>query len=144
MQPEFLFYNHPSVPPKPYAIFPPESTIIGFTFNQDNNFSNIGDIFITEFGAVQLMNIGGFATQYPATGYKISKINQYGSVSTFAMNKSGFPSYFTNEGGLGRPADITFGPDGALYILDIGTSTREEPSNILPYTGVIWRVTRTS
>lgn len=142
-QPEFLLYSHPSVPPRPFAVFPPESTIIGFAFNPTQAFSNIGDIFIAEFGAIQLKNIvGGLATQFPSTGYRVSKINTYGSVTTFAMNKSGFPSYITKEGGLGRPADIAFGPDGAMYILDTGTSTLEDPSNILPNTGVIWRVTR--
>lgn len=141
-QPEFLLYSHPSIPPKPYAIFPPDSTIIGFDFNENAAFSNIGDIFIAEFGSVQLGNIGGLALQYPSTGYRISKINSNGTASTFALNKSGFPSYITNEGGFGRPSDISFGPDGALYILDTGTSTRQDPSNILPYTGVIWKVTR--
>lgn len=141
-QPEFLLYNHPSVPPKPYAVFPPDSTIIGFDINEDNTFSNIGDIFIAEFGSVMIRTIGGLSLQYPSTGYRVSKINSFGIASTFALNKSGFPSYITNEGGFGRPSDIAFGPDGAMYILDTGTSTRENPSNILPYTGVIWKVTR--
>ncbi len=141
-QPEFLLYNHPIAPPKPYALFPPDSTIIGFDFNNNVNFSNIGDIYIAEFGSVQLRNIGGLALQYPSTGYRVSKIDSYGVASTFALNKSGFPSYITNEGGFGRPSDIAFGPDGAMYILDTGTSTREDPNNILPNTGVIWKVTR--
>ena len=142
IQPELLLYNHPSTPPRPYALFPPDSTIIGFDLSQNPEFSNVGDIFIAEFGSVQLRNIGGLALQYPSAGYRVSKISSLGVISTFAMNKSGFPSYMTGEGGFGRPADIAFGPDGALYILDVGTSSREDPSSILPNTGVIWRVTR--
>ncbi len=142
LQPEFLFNSHPMIPQRPFAIFPPESTIIGFDINQNEAFSNVGDIFIAEFGSVQLRFIGSFSFQYPSAGYRVSKINNFGAVSTFAINKSGFPSYITGEGGLGRPADIAFGPDGALYILDTGTSLREDPSSILPNTGVIWRVTR--
>lgn len=141
-QPEFLLYSHPSIPPKPYAIFPPDSTIIGFDINQNRSFSTIGDIFIAEFGSVQLKNIGGFERQYPSAGYRVSKVNNNGTISTFAINKSGFPAYITNEGGFGRPSDIYFGPDDAMYILDAGTSTREDPCCILPNTGVIWRVTR--
>lgn len=141
-QPQFLLYNHPNVPPRPYALFPPESNILGFDINQKTDFSDFGDIYIAEFGSVQLRNIGGLAFQYPTTGYRVSKISNLGTVSTFAINKSGFPSYVTDEGGFGRPADIAFGPDGALYILDSGTSTREDPSSIIPYTGVIWRVTK--
>ncbi len=141
-QPEFLLYSHPAIPPKPFTVFPPDSTIIGFDFNQNQSFGNIGDIFIAEFGSIHLSNIGGLALQYPSAGYRVSRINSYGIASTFALNKSGFPSYITNEGGFGRPSDISFGPDGALYILDTGTSSRQDPSNILPNTGVIWKVTR--
>ena len=79
----------------------------------------------------------------PSSGHRVSKINPFnGSISTFAMSRSGFPTYLTGEGGFGRPVDVTFGPDGALYIVDMGISSRENPSIILPYTGVIWRVTK--
>ena len=65
-----------------------------------------------------------------------------GDVSTFAMNKSGFPSSITKEGGLSRPADIAFGPDGAMYIVDMGINPIENPDDFIPNTGVIWKVTR--
>lgn len=140
-QPEFLFSCHPKLPPKPFAIFPPDSFIVGFVFNEDKSFGTPGEIYIAEFGSIQLNTIGGLRQLFPMSGYKISKINPYtGSISTFAMNKSGFPSYITREGGLGRPVDMAFGPDGALYVADMGTSTRENPNLIIPNTGVIWRI----
>lgn len=142
-QPELLLTCHPGIPPRPYAIFPPDSFVTGFDFNKNRDFGNVGVIYIAEFGSIQLSTIGGTVQIFPTSGYKISKINPFnGNVTTFAMNKSGFPSYLTREGGFGRPVDIAFGPDGAMYIVDMGISSRDNPNEILPNTGVIWRVTR--
>jgi glucose/arabinose dehydrogenase len=66
-----------------------------------------------------------------------------GLVTTFAINKTGFPGFFTGGGGLGRPADIAFGPDGAMYIVDMGMNLKDDPNTFIPNTGVIWKVTRT-
>ena len=60
----------------------------------------------------------------------------------FETNKSGFSASITREGGFGRPSDIAFGPDGAMYIVDMGTNTIEEPNVFIPNTGVIWKITR--
>lgn len=144
-QPEFLLSCHPGIPPRPFASFPPDSFLAGFEINTKSEFCNIGDIFITEFGSIQLSTIGGKKSMFPLNGYKISKIDAFtGGITTFAMNRSGFPSYVTYEGGLGRPVDITIGPDGAMYVVDMGTSPRDNPDIIIPNTGVIWRITKDS
>lgn len=143
VQPELLLSCHPAHPPRPLALFPPDSFIVGFDFNNDRNFATVGTIYIAEFGSIQFSSIGSAIQLFPTSGYRISKINPYtGSVTTFAINRSGFPSYITGEGGLGRPVDIVFGPDGAMYIVDMGISSRENPNIIIPNTGVIWRVTK--
>lgn len=143
VQPEFLLACHPSIPAKPFSLFPPDSFLSGFDFNKDKSFGNIGDIYIAEFGSIQLSTISGLQQMFPTSGYKVSKINHStGTISTFAMNKSGFPSYITREGGFGRPVDIAFGQDGAMYIVDMGINNRDNPNMILPNTGVIWRVTK--
>ena len=143
IQPEFLLASHPGIPPRPFALFPPDSFISGFGINRNEEFSNVGDIYVTEFGSIQLSTIGGINQRFPLSGYKVSKVDPFtGAVSTFAINKSGFPSYVTFEGGLGRPTDVAFGPDGAMYVIDMGTSLRENPNMIVPNTGVIWRITR--
>jgi glucose/arabinose dehydrogenase len=142
-QPEFLLTNHPNIPPRPYVAFPPESTIIGFDFNNNSSFGRIGDIYIAEFGSILPRTYGGLVPQYTGVGHRISKIDiNTGGVSTFAINKSGFSASITREGGFGRPADIAFGPDGAMYVVDMGINTREDPNVFLPESGVIWRITR--
>lgn len=141
-QPEFLLTSHPGVPPKPYALFPSNSYIVGFDFNYNRNFGVYGDAYITEYGmGGQKMNDG--ASPYTGTGHRVSRIDMSaGTVSTFAINKSGFPSFVTGGGGLSRPVDLTFGPDGAMYVLDAGINSPLNLSYYYPNTGVIWRISR--
>lgn len=143
LQPEFLLSCHPGRPGKPFAMFPPDSSPVGFDFNTNPSFGALGSIYIAEFGSIQLSTIGGEQVLFPFSGYKISQINPFtGTISTFAINRSGFPSFVTREGGLCRPIDVAFGPDGAMYVVDMGSSLPENPSIIIPHTGVIWRITR--
>lgn len=142
-QPEFLLSCHPNVPPKPYAVFPPEATILGFDFNKYKKFGNIGDVYIAEFGSIRPGSSDVLAPQYPSVGHKVSKIDILtGSVNTFAMNKSGFSSSLTQEGGFARPSDVAFCPEGNLYIIDTGINAIENSNIFIPHTGVIWKVTR--
>lgn len=140
---EFLFMNHPNIPPRPFAIFPPESTIIGFDFNYNTDFGPRGDVYIAEFGNVLPRTYGNSTSLFAGTGHRISRIDMFtGGVTTFAINRSGFSATITREGGFGRPSDITFGPDGAMYVTDMGLNTLEDPNIFIPDTGVIWRITR--
>ncbi len=141
---EFLLTNHPGTPPRPYAIFPPGSTIIGFEFNYNSSFGPRGDIYVAEFGSARPGIYSEALLQYLGSGHRISRINNFtGSISTFAINKSGFSSTITREGGFGRPVDIAFGPDGAMYVVDMGINMIENKNILIPNTGVIWRITRT-
>ncbi|MDF2543185.1 MAG: repeat containing protein [Herbinix sp.] len=140
-QPEFLITNHPSEPPEPFATFPPYSSVSGFAFNLNPNFGPFGDAYVAEFGSLGFKFTGG--RPFLGIGHRVSKVNMVdGEVSTFAINKSSLPVYATNEGGFGRPIDIKFGPDEAMYILDFGVSKLEDPSFFFPYTGAIWKVTK--
>lgn len=140
---DFLLTHHPNIPPRPYASFPPESTIIGFDFNHNPDFGPRGDIYIAEFGNVVPRTYGGGSPQYLGSGHRVSKIDIFtGNVSTFAINKSGFSTNITREGGFGRPADVAFGPDGAMYVVDMGINILDDPNIFIPNTGVIWKISR--
>ena len=141
-QPEILFTNHPSVPPKSFAFFPPYSNIMGLDYNQNPDFGVVNDMYIAEFGDK------GRNTDTPGqdkleVGNRIAKVDMNtGEVTTFAINKSGFPAYIGQGGGLSRPTDVEFGPDGAMYISDYSITTKENPNIYFPNTGVIWKITR--
>jgi glucose/arabinose dehydrogenase len=138
---EFLLTNHPNLPPRPYAAFPTDSNVMGFDFNY-SSFGSYGHAYIAEFGRASFMT-DGEATPYSGFGYRISEIDMSnGGVSTFAINKSGFSASLTNEGGFGRPIDVRFGPDNAMYLVDLGINAVDNPNLYYPKTGVIWRVTR--
>jgi glucose/arabinose dehydrogenase len=141
---EFLLVNHPNIPPVPFARFPPNSTIMGFDINKDRDFGNRGELYVAEFGSVW-PTLSNFVVPNPTIGHKISRVDIYtGGVTTFAINRSGFPASFTLEGGFGWPTDVTFGPDGAMYVLDFGTNPRGSLTEFIPNTGVIWRISKTS
>lgn len=143
-QPEFLIKNHPNIPPFSYAIFPTNSNIKGFDYNYNSNFGPYGDVYIAEFGSIE-PSIESYTLPFAGTGHRVSKIDmRTRTVSTFAINKSGFPSSISREGGFERPATVSFGPDGAMYILDLGLNLRNDPNTFIPNTGVIWRIIRTS
>ena len=140
-QPQFLIRNHPQTPPRPYALFPTGSNVAGFDINYNINFGNIGDIYVAEFGSLGREALGG--RPYAGIGHRISKLDPNTRiVSTFAINKSGFAASLTREGGFGNPVDVVFGPDQAMYILDFGISVLGQPSNFIPNTGAIWKVTK--
>lgn len=139
---EFLLTNHPDIPPRPFALFPSYSNTLGFDFNY-GDFGPYGDAYVAEFGGASVL-LEGSVTPYAGFGHRVSKIDmKTGGVTTFAINKSGFSTSITKEGGLGRPVDVTFGPDNSMYILDYGINAIDNPNIIYPDTGVIWRVTKT-
>lgn len=139
-QPDFLLANHPNTPPRPFVVFPTNSYIVGFAFNDNPNFGTVGDAYITEFGTGGRIEDGA-GTPYGGKGHRISKIDMnLGEVTTFAINKSGFSASLTGEGGLSRPVDIAFGEDGAMYVVDFGLNAVNDFSYYYPNTGVIWRI----
>ena len=142
--PELLLNSYPNQPPRPYAIFPHYSTIMGFDFNISSEFGNIGDIYIAEFGRAGLPNQED-PYYYVGVGHRISRIDVVTrGITTFAINHSGFPSLISGEGGFGSPIDVKFGPDGAMYIVDMGIQLTSSSNLFRPNTGVIWRIRRSS
>lgn len=142
-QPSLIFKNQPNIPPRPYVTFPPNSSIRGFEFNYNHEFGPYGDVYIAEYGSTVHTQVGD-TISYANAGHRISKIDMRSrTISTFAINKTGFPASLSNGGGLERPSHLIFGPDGAMYIVDTGLNELGNPDTFMPNTGVIWRVSRT-
>jgi glucose/arabinose dehydrogenase len=61
----------------------------------------------------------------------------------FVSNATFKPASRSNrEGGLERPIDVKFGPDGAMYIVDFGVlQITEQGINPIPQTGAVWKIT---
>ncbi len=138
-RPELLIKTLPNVPQVPFVTFPTNSNIMGFDFDY-NNFGTYGDVYIAEYGSIDFEQSHD-SISYAGVGHRISRVDmKLRTISTFAINKSGFPSYISKEGGFGRPTDIVFGPDGALYVLDMGVEDSKNPNILMPNTGVIWRI----
>lgn len=142
IQPTLLLKNQPNIPPKPFVTYPPHSTIRGFDFNYNKEFGPYGDVYVTEFGSTIHSKFGDVIS-YANAGHRISKIDMRSrTISTFAINKSGFPSSLSKDGGFERPSHLIFGPDKAMYIVDTGFNNLGDPDAFIPNTGVIWRVHR--
>lgn len=142
IQPELLLKNQPNVPPRPYVSFPSHANIRGFDFNYNRDFSTYGDVFIAEYGSTVHARVGE-PMSYASAGHRVSRIDMRSrTISTFAINRSGFPSSISREGGFERPNHLIFGPDGAMYIVDVGLNISNNPNAFIPNTGVIWRVTK--
>jgi glucose/arabinose dehydrogenase len=140
-QPEFLMASHPMIPPKPHAVIEPHSGVRGFEFNYDSNFGPYGDAYVAESGSIFPRTTGGYPL--PGVGRRIVRINMdNGKVSTFAINRSGLAASRTDEGGFERPFDVEFGPEGSMYIVDLGVASAINPNLFQANTGVIWEITR--
>ena len=140
-QPQFLLSEHPMLPPKPLAELAPHSGVRGFDFNYNEDFGPYGDAYLAESGSIFPITTAGYPL--PGVGRRVARINiNDGRVITFAINKSGVGASVTGGGGFERPFDVVFGPDGAMYVLDIGASSPTNPNLLIPNTGVIWKISR--
>jgi glucose/arabinose dehydrogenase len=141
LEPNLLLANIPSIPPIPFAIFPSDTNIMGFDFNYNPQFGIVGDAYIAGFGVVEYDVLGEGIRS--GVGHSIIKVDMNtGQTSTFAINKSGFSAFASAVGGFGRPTDVVFGPDGAMYITDFTSTVLEDPDVFLPNTGVLWRISK--
>ena len=135
----FLIANHPTTtPPKPLAKFRPHEATNGFALSPGNLWGPATTAYIALFG--------DFA---PATGtvdrpegVKVVRLDTTtGDVTDFVANETGGQASRHSAGGLEHPSDVTFGPDGHMYIADWGIARVSEKGLVLEEnSGVIWRV----
>jgi glucose/arabinose dehydrogenase len=126
-------------PIQPLVRVDPHVALEGMVFGRPEFGMGRDDILVAEFGTV----VTYLAQELP--GFRVQRINLgTGQASDFLVNKSGNPASATGGGGLERPIQLEWGPDGALYVIDFGV-IRVSPQglNAQPNTGLVWKVSRT-
>ena len=136
--PTFLWKDHPPVA-KPFTTFGTHEGVNGFDFSPGGPFGFPGDAFVAMFGTFAPVTTG---VNIAPVGFRLVRVDmRTGKVNDFAQNKLPGPNYLNQQGGLSRPSDVVFGPDGALYVADWGHSTLTEKGlQLTPQTGVVWRI----
>jgi glucose/arabinose dehydrogenase len=139
-QPGFLLADHPTdSPPRPIAKFGPHEATNGFAFSPS-----------PEWGAPTTAYVALFGDFTPATGTvdrpvgtEVVRLDtRTGIVSDFLHNDVAGRASQQNAGGLEHPSDVTFGPDGAMYVADWGVAQVSVDGLVLePDSGVVWKVT---
>jgi len=147
---QFLLANHDELlkgrsrPPAPVAGFGHNVSACKFDFCLHPEFGFYNQAFVAEFGPL-LAVLGGAPPDMPG-GRKVVRVDvAHRTVEDFATNRAGPPSHNGNRGGLERPVEAKFGPDGALYIVDFGvTEWGDGMWQATEGTGIVWKVTHTS
>lgn len=96
------------------------------------------EVLVAEFGTIVI------AKKNELPGFRVQRVNlDGGGTADFLVNHSGQPASATDGGGLERPIQLEWGPDGSLYVVDFGViELTETGMEAKPRSGVIWRVTR--
>ncbi|MDQ4133016.1 MAG: PQQ-dependent sugar dehydrogenase, partial [Actinomycetota bacterium] len=139
-QPQFLVANHPTeTPPSAVAEFDPHAATNGFAFSPSNRWGPPSTAYIALFGDMT----PGTGTVARPRGVEVVKVDiRTGQISDFIHNKVAGRSSQHSTGGLEHPSDVTFGPDGAMYITDWSVARpSDEGLKVEPKSGVVWRVT---
>ncbi|HWC10641.1 MAG TPA: hypothetical protein VG455_05400 [Acidimicrobiales bacterium] len=139
-QPGFVIGNHPTeAPPRAVAEFDPHAATNGFAFSPSNRWGPPSTAYVALFGDMT----PGTGTVPRPRGVEVVKVDiRTGQVSDFIHNKVSGRSSQHSTGGLEHPSDVTFGPDGAMYITDWSIARpSDEGLKVDPKSGVIWKVT---
>lgn len=139
-QPQFLLAEHPTEsPPAPIARFDPHAATNGFAFAPSDAWGAPTDAFVALFGDFTPAT----GTVSKPVGVEVVRVDTTnGEVTPFLANKNSGAASTHTAGGLEHPSDVTFGPDGAMYVTDWGIANiTVDGLELEPNTGVVWRVT---
>ena len=130
----------PDQPPLPFVTFQYHAASNGFVFCRDPAFGFPGDAFVCLFGDVAPVT----TRRSTPVGYKVVRVDmQRREVIDFAVNRQSGPASQLPHNGFERPCNATFGPDGALYVVDWGEIRLavERGGVEMPLrSGVLWRI----
>lgn len=143
-QPRFILREHPPVE-KPLIHFPAHSGVAKLATGSHERFGNPGHLYLAIFGPMTPLT--GNAPGGPR-GFEVVRIDPViRAVTPFFTNLNAHQSTTPTRvnGGLNRPVDVVFAPDGlTMYVVDMGVievlSTRIPTIEPRPGTGVVWRI----
>jgi glucose/arabinose dehydrogenase len=138
-QPEFVLQSHPDdTPPAPIAKFEPHAATNGFAFAPSAEWGRPTDAFVSLFGDFTPAT----GTVPEPQGVKVVRVDTTtGTVTDFIRNDIAGEASKHGLGGLEHPSDVTFGPDGAMYVTDWGLARISvDGLKLEPGSGVVWRV----
>lgn len=139
----FLVDPPPLAGPAAY-LFEPHTALGKLAFSRSDEFGFRGQAFVCQFGTYAPLNSN--REKYLRNGFQVVRVDfEAGTHEPFMRNPQGGPaSGNPGSGGLERPVDCAYHPDGrSLYVLDFGNNTANK-SYVLAYahTGVVWRITK--
>lgn len=146
-------------PRQPLARLPVHSATQGMVFGRNTMGVPQANILVAEFGTIVPVFKGEKfhphrpkgvpaekeapqGVKYNWPGFKIQQVNlQTGKATDFIYNKSNLPASANGGGGLERPIQLEWGPQGSLYIVDFGIVDFDDVGmNAHPFTGTLWKV----
>jgi glucose/arabinose dehydrogenase len=135
-RPRLLWQHHPPLA-RAFTTFRSHTGASGFDFAPEA-FGFAGQAFVAAFGDLAPFTTGAAVL---ASGFRVLRVDMStGRVWDFARNAAGDAS---EEGGLRRPVDAAFGPDGALYVVDFGLmSAGPQGLRVVAESGAVWRIFR--
>lgn len=139
-QPGFVLATHPSdAPPAAIAKFDPHDAANGFAFSPGAPWGPATDAFVALFGDFTPAT----GTVDRPQGVKVVRVDTTtGAIEDFLGNVVGGEASKHGLGGLEHPSDVTFGPDGAMYVADWGVARISTDGLKLERdSGVVWRIT---
>ncbi len=147
---EFLIANHDellkgeSAPPAPLVTFGTEVTAGKLDFCLHPEFGFHNQAFVASSGPLEAP-VGGAPPDMPAGRRVLGVDPAQRTMAEFASNRNGLPpSRNGNQGGLERPVEAKFGPDGNLFIVDYGiVDSTDQGWEATAGTGIVWRVRHT-
>jgi glucose/arabinose dehydrogenase len=108
-------------------------------FSRGGAFGHVGEVFVAQFGDLA-PEVGKVMAP---VGYRVVRVHpETGVITPFAVNPAGKgPASKLGTGGLERPVDVKFSPDGAtLYVVDFGVMMVREGPEPLRGTGAVWAI----
>lgn len=141
---EPLLDEHPEWAGPAAYLFEPHTGLGKLDVCKSDAFGHRGKLFVCEFGTYAPLNSN--RESHVSRGFQVVRVDLEAQTrEAFMRNRHHGPASGTpGSGGIERPVDCKFSPDGkSLYVLDFGNNTASE-SYVVGYahSGVLWRITK--